>query len=95
MAQDQAYIEVGASWVQLTNADATAVTLQCVTGVVYIRGTVTASAPSAALRGILVEDGDGFVGASFATLFPGAAVTRLWARSVRTGITAGVVVSHG
>lgn len=80
-------------WVQLTNADATAIRVQSLSGhVIHVQATATSTEPSDD-EGALVLHPYDIIAAnlSLADLFPGvASAARVWA----TG-TGSVSVSHG
>ena len=92
MAQSDT-LDVGPSaWVQLTNANATAVTIQCLQSSVFVLATAGAVAPTATDGAFLLTPGEGLTG-DLADLWPGvASATRVYA--LAQNFPAQVVVSH-
>ena len=82
MAQNTV-VEVGVEWVQLTNANADAITVSNHgSDSVELMGTTGTTAPSLGnpSAGIALEPEVGFINQTLAALFPGIAAVRLWAR---------------
>lgn len=81
MARNQEIVPLPlGEFTQLTNADVTEITFQAVEGPVYIRATVGATQPDAALGGTLYAQGQGEIGRALADLVNLAGANRVWAR---------------
>jgi len=88
-------ITVNRDWVELTNANVTALTLQLVDGQQIALTAVVDGNPPAAddWSGLRIYEGQGFQGVELADLFPGApGANRVFARSDLA--SARVFVSH-
>ena len=94
MAQDQQAITcaVGA-WTQLTNADATNVTFQVISGSVYIRYTTDATTPTATLEGQRYDAGEGKQNTALTDLVALGGAARVWARPIGSD-AARVFIDH-
>lgn len=93
MAQDQTLVQcTPGEWTQLTNANATTVVFQVVTGAVLVRATDDATSPTPT-TGLLFRTHEGNVDLTLAEIFPGGTPVRLWARP-QGGTPAAVLVSH-
>lgn len=82
------------TWTQITNANATSITFQNLgDGVIVIKGTVGAVAPSDATGGIQYLPGQGEINVTLADLFPGVSgANRIYAYAQRS--TGSVSVNH-
>lgn len=87
-------LQVGTSWMQLTDANVTEITFQNVGwSAIYVLGTVGASAPGAEAKGLLYRPGEGEGNKALADLFPGlSGVNRVYVKSASTATE--VFVSH-
>lgn len=87
-------VPVGTSWVQLTDANVTEITLQNIgSSAVYVQATVGATAPGANDFGILYRPGEGESKRLLADLFPGVSgANRVYAKSA--SLPTQVFVSH-
>ena len=100
MAQDQAVVNCAAdAWTQLTNADATTITFQVVSGSVKVRATTDGTAPSDGAAGFEYHADpanyarDGELRILISDLASATGMVRLWAWPL-TGRPAKVVVDH-
>lgn len=94
MAQNTTITVPPRTWTQLTNADATAITIQVQSTVnpIFVKGTVGAVPPTSFLGCLQLNPPDQFVNQTLAHFFPGVAgVTRLYAYSEQE---AQVFISH-
>lgn len=93
MAQNTTVNAASATWTQLTNADATSITFQNISGAhIMVKGTTTASAPTDFTGAIRYNPGQGERNVPLSDLFPGVTgVKRVYAYSE---VGASVVVSH-
>lgn len=80
MARDQVDLPVPVGvWTQLTNADVTSITFECLGHPVYIRFTTDETTPTEA-RGILYRHGQGEADRPVSELAELAGVDRVWAK---------------
>jgi hypothetical protein len=93
MAQMTTVSVPAATWTQITNADATAITFQNVgEGDLYVKGTVGANAPSTTDGALQYASRQGERNATLSELFPGVSgVNRVYVWSQRAG---SVSVNH-
>jgi len=93
MAQDQQTIELTEDdWVQLTNADVTAITFQVLKHKAFIRFTTDATKPTEA-HGILYEENDGELNKSISDLTSLTGADRVWAKPASPKVTL-IYVDH-
>ena len=84
MAQDQQTVACPAGvWTQLTNADATVITFEVLSGQVYIRFTTDTTTPTEA-HGMLYQRGQGELEKAIADMTALAGADRVWAKPVST-----------
>lgn len=92
MAQNTTITVPQSAWVQLTDADVTAITFQIVGGwPVSIKGTTDATEPTNLDGALTYVQGQGERNVSLSDLFPGIAAVRVWAY---TENGSQVMVSH-
>lgn len=94
MAQNTTITVTPRVWTQLTNADATNVTVQVIDseGAVLLKPAIGAVAPTDELGSLRLPEGDFILNTALQNLFPGAGlVTRLYAYSENE---AKVLISH-
>ena len=96
MAQNQQTITCpDGVWTQLTNADATSITFQVLSGEVYVRYTTDTTTPTEA-HGVLYQRGEGVTKTTIANLTHLASADRAWAKPTGVGADqAAVYVDHG
>lgn len=92
MARNENVSLTAGTWTEITNADVTSITFQCLTsGTTRILGT-TGSAPSGEQIGIQYQRGFGERNVLLSDLFPGISAKRVFALSAAGGE---IFVSHG